>query len=151
MVPVQVIPPHATLHCGSPSMMGDSTNAATVDVSRARKKHLSSNVEDKPLNSCFLLPSRSQRRPTPPPSATLQPMPVLDSAAVLFHNSCRTACRFTILSSLVLVKVRVASLSLWRLFSSTASWPCTWMADVDFLVHLHRACSASSPISLTPL
>ena len=31
-------PSHPTLHCGSPSWMGDSTNAANVDVSFARKR-----------------------------------------------------------------------------------------------------------------
>ena len=38
---------HPTLYCCSPSLMGDSTNAVTIDVSQARKSHPSSHIEDK--------------------------------------------------------------------------------------------------------
>ena len=87
-------------YCCSPSLLGDSTKAATVDVSQARKTTSHPTLKTKvpltplqqpgapgraqqrrPLNSCSLLPSRSQRRPMPPVFATLQPRPVLDVAS----------------------------------------------------------------------
>ena len=79
------LPPHPTLHCCSPSLMGDSTNAATVDMSQARKSTacLTQKKQEKvnshspgsdkthhiQITSCFPMPSRSQRRSTLPLSA----------------------------------------------------------------------------------
>ena len=88
------LPSHPTLHCCSPSLMGDSTKAATVDVSQARKttvhltlktRRCSSHTvapdtrasaatngapewaqQEYPLKCCSLLPSRSPRLPTLP-------------------------------------------------------------------------------------
>ena len=81
-----------------------------------------------------LLPSKSWRRPTPQLSATLQPKPVLDSAGVcsLVWSWC------------------ASHLSLWRLSSSTASWPCCFRLDGGrgLPCSSSRTCFTSSPIPL---
>ena len=126
------LPSHSTLYCCSPSLIGDSTNAATVgEKNHARVSHLlppagSSRARFRPFFCSPQPPQRFSQR---------------QSSVLRVFLSCRDASRLTIFCSLV-----------WSLYASPLSGvshlprclspAATWAADI---VHLHTLVVQSRP------